>query len=420
LQQSIRIYYQSLTELHSNEEKSLFDYYIVLKSQTAFTAKPGFLTTAEIGTLANKFYHGKRSTVDYILKKLTRFGYILRTPQGYRLTSYKHVINNLTTFKPTTNAKGVVYHPYAKATVHGGHLDKRTLSLLRTYFLLIQSGKRTSHTKGLKLKTKTRTKNSANKNIPARIEIALTYLKKAGKYSSKTVVYNQLKQLETVGLITINKGKFNHAIESYDTNVYTVYPLEYAHWNRLRSQKCLTDALPVAPKRKRVSTPRVKVKRTILEQRFIDFVSVSMDKKIGKNSISKTLNSILSNEDLKKRFLSEFNTDNVMVQLKNKTLFDNRARGHHRTNYSYTVEIASLVETGGNYIGQTLTSYDAALLNCIQKRNQYLIDANINSLIDDISGEISIEDIDDYYKVMGDLKVKHFGYDTLRMSSVII
>lgn len=421
----LKVHFQSTTELHCNEDKSLYDLFMMIKSQCAFTNKPGYLSRNEIKTLSSKFYSNKISTVYSRLNRLSRFGYIQKTKWGYTLTSTLTVLNNLTNFKLSKTKAGNAYHPYAKIDVPDTS-DTSIIELLKLYYLLRQKNNREQKSNGINVKGS----DYASKKHPERLRIALKYLMKAGKYSSKTMVDNYLRKLESIGLITISRGKFNHAENSYDMNEYTIFDESKANWKVLTKTEryqshehfMLSLSNGIRKLKKAFKIKKAKVEKTELQKRFIAFVERVLCKKIRTNWISKYLNTILSDDDLKRKFLTEFNTDNVMVNTMHRKIYDRYANANHRET-TYCVSVPHLVENGGNYTGDTLKSYDQSLQMATDKRLGLLFDKVSSTIsyvntsgelvstkgIFDETGADIIEDIDDYYIVLDTLREQYFG-----------
>jgi hypothetical protein len=421
----LKVHFQSTTELHCNEDKSLYDLFMMIKSQCDFTNKPGFLSKPEIKSLSTKFYNNKTSTVYSRLNRLSRFGYIQKTKWGYTLTSTQIVLNNLTNFKLSKTKAGNHYHPYAKIEVPDTS-DTSIIELLKLYYLLRQKNNREQKSNGINVKRS----DYASKKHPERLRIALGYLMKAGKYSSKTMVDNYLRKLESIGLIRIARGKFNHNVNSYDMNEYTIFDESVAKWKvltktpRHESVEGFMKSLSIGiTKPKKVfKTTKIKTEITDLQKRFINFIERVLNRKIRTNWISKYLNSVLSDNNLKALFLSEFEIDNVMVNTKHRSIYDRYASGDHR-NTTYCISVPHLVEKGGNYNGETLTSYDQALSDTKNKRIEFLFfkvastisyvntsgdTITTRGIFDETGGDI-IEDVEDYYIVLDTLREHYYG-----------
>jgi predicted transcriptional regulator len=380
----LKIHYRTLTDLYSHQEQSLYAAYALLKAQCeGLTTKPGFLASKEIKTLSTTFQSSPSTTYSR-LNRLSNAGYIKKSKYGYTLTSTTVINNNLTNLTPTKNKKGRYYHPYSIINIPHTN-STHIVELMRMYLLLKQISNRKQYkSNGLPLKTRNR-KVRANQNVPERLSVALDYLRQAGKYSSKTVVYNLLKDLEEINLLKITKGKFNNTrYLYYDTNEYELFHLKTAKWNLLN---------PVLDNKSNISKPVletklthiVKKKKPVLsatEQKFIDFIEVGksvlvangflsycfLNKKIRKNMIPNVLIKLLSDDQMREIFLTQFKKENVMFNRKCRVAVDVKANIYERYTNEYWTDDVVLVDNDGNWNGGLLTSHSERLLDAYEQR----------------------------------------------------
>lgn len=406
-----RIYYGTLTNVYSKQDVALLSLYTLIKSQSEFTSKPGFLSNSELSALASyyKEYKNPIRTVTNRLNRLVRYGYIVKNRYGYVLTAYDTVLNNIHSLTPSTSKTGAIYHPFKTVAIPSTS-DTRIIELLRMYYLLKQIDNR-KEPNGLNSKPRNR-----KYKLPERLSIALDYLRKAGKYSSKNVVLDLLQQLQQVGLIRIEKHGFNYTDMTYNQNSYLIYDISRAKWNQLKpiarkvKTKSFIETLK-APRAKdvNVKSETVKVKAVCdLTARFKNFVKFNLYRAITRAGISKALNEILSDSDLKDKFLSEFGMDNIVIEVVEKKGYDIDAHRDLR-NYSYTVQHAQLVDRGGNYNGELLVSYSTALEQAKEKRKDYYFNLYTSKVkIEDDFGS-GIEDIEDYQMILNASLEKVYG-----------
>jgi len=381
-----KFYYATLTQT-DHEQVGYNNAYTLLKAQCEnISRKPGFLSIKEVPALCAK-YNIPKSTLYKRLSMLVSAGYIRKTKFGYILTSTRFVNPNLNNITPSKAKRtGRHYYPCASISIPETN-DLRILELVRMYLLLCQIRNRKSEMNG-RYVTNSKHKKS---NVPEKIKIALEYLRLNGKYNSKITVNNLLEDLQNVNLLKISKGKFNTDSLWYDTNEYTILPFKNAVWSNLYKPtnrdlflKSLQDIKPAKRIKKASTTAKKPAKSTLtpIEQKFIDFLEVGksvlvvngfipyayLNKKIRKNMIPNVLNKILSDDGMKKIFLSQFTLDNVRLNVTKKVTYNPYAFSYERYSDEYYEDRVVLVSNGGNYTGRLLTTHQSRLASAIESR----------------------------------------------------
>jgi hypothetical protein len=364
---------------------------VLIKSQCEdFTRKPGFIANNEIKPLANHI----GVSVPTLLKKLKRLsinGYIRKSEWGYTLTSTNTVLDNNLNLTKSKKKDGTLYHPHVSFDTNMTN-DQYVVDLIMLYYLLRQIiARKNQKTNGLNVTTRKRNKI---KNAPERIEIALAYLVKAGKYNSKTTVSSMLDDLQKINLIKINRGRYNEDVKWYDTNVYEVFHITKLNLENLYKRDSNADQDVINKsgeviKRKRVnkaSKPhevKIKIALTPIEKKFIDFVWVGrsvlvangflsfafLKRKISRVMIPSLLNKMITDESMKNILLAVFKSSDLNLEKRRKSLYDSNAYVYAR-NFDYTIDHISLNENGtGNYqSGMKVLSYDESI--ALAKRNR--------------------------------------------------
>lgn len=407
----LNIHYRALTELYSKEDRTLYSNFILLKSQTEDykLKKPGFVSKSELQKVADYIRVSKYTFIKR-LNYLHSKGLIQKSKYGYTLTSTKIVLDNHFNFtKSKKKNSEILYHAHAKIKLNDVINDTYVIDLMMLYALLIQIyNRKIGLQNGLNVQSRKRNKKNS---LEMNISVALEYLKKAGKYQSKTTISKMIDDLQSVRLLNVKKGELNNVTDWYEQNQYQINHISKLNLSNLHQNKkknnddIIREMIAYANgngnansniTRTRKRTRKCKSKRklkphelakivetTAIEKRFIQLVYdcrsilvvngilgyAFLNRKINRSMISNLLNKMMTNEATKSFLLSKFNESDFNVEKEYKTLYDPTAFVYDRQ-FTYTVDKITLNDNGnGNYnSNMNIMTHHESMLKAKQRR----------------------------------------------------